>query len=459
MAIAGEILEQGVKAGFKALTKKGGGSAARKAVTSAPLSFLDFRSSFKKQGKWPKFSPQHETMLERQWTETKGSDAVGMGDMIERMNAPEGDPIREAAYGQFNDYANNVGGFQEAADKGERLVRQYNSRNAPTELKQEIGQRLIENPTFEPRQDLFYIMDAAGDAKRVSGTDKLLKNYQETGEINPKLLTFKSKSKTKATKSKRAEIMRVPKKETTAEFHRRYPNDPERAERMAREYNSTRMSGYMITAEAARKQGLTTREWLTEVRTGKRKILSQAEKNKRTTYASGHIHAANAPDNPLKPRPSDSPLYNPATEGNTTRIEEALENISGSNKIKHDINPFAAEKAGIPYNWMESIDMFIDRYSSTSPHKMPMWQRDFTVDELDVIFNIPGDADEETVERIFLALMDARKNPKHRRQNYIQEVQAIAKELGGEGDPLTGKTDFAPPNLEDMYSRGLERPN
>ena len=252
--------------------------------------------------------------------------------------------------------------------------------------------------------------------------------------------------------------MRVPKEETTAEFHRRFPNDPIRAERMAKEYNSSRMSGYMATAEAARRQGLTTKEFLQELKTGETTKLTQAQKNQRTTYASGHIHAANAPDNPLKPKPSDSPLYNPATSSETTRIEEAIANISGSNKIEHDINPYAAERAGIPYNWKEDIDVFIDRYTNTSPHKLPMWQRDFTTDELDVIFNIPGNAPKEEVDKIFAALEDARRNPNHKRQNYAQLLLELKRELGGEGDPLTGKIDSSPPNLEDMYSKGLERP-
>ena len=39
-----------------------------------------------------------------------------------------------------------------------------------------------------------------------------------------------------------------------------------------------------------------------------------------------------------------------------------------------------------------------------------------------------------------------------------KRLEELKRELGGEGDPLTGKIDSSPPNLEDMYSKGLERP-
>ena len=75
--------------------------------------------------------------------------------------------------------------------------------------------------------------------------------------------------------------------------------------------------------------------------------------------------------------------------------------------------------------------------------------------------NIAGDADEETVEKVFAALMDKRKDPNHRRVNFIEQLRAIQQDVNrsqGGRDVLTGKTDVAPPNISDMMERGLERP-
>ncbi len=434
---------------------------AKEAVEKVVKSLPDFLTKFNKVGKELNISPQTMNSTSRflgdQTADNLPKQITALNTMLDGMQST--DPIiKNDSFRSFGEFDQNIRPLYETSDRADAIqkrVASYGSRAEGKALKESIGQDLLKHPTFEPRQDLWDITDAKGDAKRVSGTDRFLQKYQETGEIDPKQLAFKSKSKTKASKAKRAAIMRVPKEETTAEFHRRFPNDPVRADRMAKEYNSSRMSGYMVTAEAARQKGLTTREFLQELRTGETTKLTQAQKNQRTTYASGHIHAANAPDNPLKPRPSDSPLYNPATSGETTRIEEALENISGGNKIEHDINPYAAEKAGIPYNWKEDIDVFIDRYTDTSPHKLPMWQRDFTTDELDIIFNIPGNADKETVDKIFAAIADARRNPNHKRQNFAQELLEWKREIGSEGDPLTGKTDNPPVNVSDMVNQGL----
>ena len=451
MAIAGAVLKAA-----KPIAKE----AADRVFKSLP----DFMGKLGKVGAEVGASPQTMDSIGKHLASKTAKDLPKEMADIDTMFKALGSndvAIREAGYRSLNELDSNIRPMLEKQAQADAMVKRvasYKTRAESKALKESIGQDLLKHPTFEPRQDLWDITDAKGDAKRVSGTDRFLQKYQETGEIDPKELSFKSKSKTKASKAKRAAIMRVPKEETTAEFHRRFPNDPERADRMAKEYNSTRMSGYMATAEAARRQGLTTKEFLQELKTGETTKLTQAQKNQRTTYASGHIHAANAPDNPLKPRPSDSPLYNPATSRETTRIEEAIANISGSNKIEHDINPYAAERAGIPYNWKEDIDVFIDRYTNTSPHKLPMWQRDFTTDELDVIFNIPGNAPKEEVDKVFAAIMDARKNPNNKRQNFAQQLLELKRELGGEGDPLTGKTDEAPPDISDMIQRGLEQP-
>lgn len=455
-----EVIEQGIK------------HAAKNLPSPAKfLPFLEWKGGIKKRGKWPKgLPPQHESLLERQYNVTEGSDAAGMQNMLEGMTAPENSDIRLQADGQASEYFQNLGGFYEKQDQGDALSRQFRAsgkgvRAEKQAVGREIGQRLIEQPDFEPRQDLFNIMDHTGDRKRISGTDKVLAHYQETGEIDPSLFVYQSKKTNKASQQSRAKLMRVPKEEATAEFHRRFPNDPERAEKMAKVYNKTRMSGYHRTADFARKNGLTVRELLEELRTGNKKILSQAEKNKRTTYASGHGVSVKAEKNPLYKIPEgtdpNSPLLNPSTSGESTWIEEAIENIVGGNKVEHDINPFVAKKIGMPFNWLEDIDIFIDRYTSNSPHQLPMWQRDFSLDELDALTAIPGNASEEEVEKVFLALMDARRNPKSNRNNFIQELMAIQRDVNrskGGRDVVTGKTDVAPPNVSEMMERGLERP-
>ena len=464
MAIAGKLLAQGAETLTKTVSKKLAGKTAKTVIKEAPvakvLPFIEWKHKLKKKGSWPKLAPQHETMLERQYGATNGDDAANMAKGLEDMTSKDPD-IKEAGAAWFNEYSDNLIGFQEAQDQGIKMAKQYQGIKEGKAVRQGIAEKLIEQPDFKPRQDLFYIMDTGGDKKRISGTDNFLKKYQETGEIDPKELVLQSTKKTKASKGKRYKIMSVPRKETTAEFHRRFPNDPERAEKLAKEYNKTRMSGYHQTADFARKNGLTTTELLEELRTGNKKILTQAEKNQRTQFQSGHGHSVNAPENPRRPRPDDSPLHNPPTSRDSTWIEEAIENISGGNKVEHDLNPYVADKIGMPYTWMEDIDLFIDRYTSKGNHKLPMWQRDFSLDELDSLMNIAGDADEETVEKVFAALMDKRKDPNHRRVNFIEQLRAIQQDVNrsqGGRDVLTGKTDVAPPNISDMMERGLERP-
>ena len=86
---------------------------------------------------------------------------------------------------------------------------------------------------------------------------------------------------------------------------------------------------------------------------------------------------------------------------------------------------------------------------------VPDWMRDFSVEELEIIFSIPNKTEAPKVDEIFEAMMDARKhNPKW--QNLYEELQEIAKDI--EEQPTlsalgTEAGDFGDP------AAGLEGPN
>lgn len=449
MAIAGALLK-----GAKPIAKE----AAEKVFKSLP----DFIGKLGKVGAEVGASPQTMDGIGKHLASKTAKDLpkeMADIDTIFKSLGSDDVAIREAGYASLNELDNHIRPMFEKeaqADAIQKRVASYGSRAEGRQLKEQVGQDLIDKPDFEPRQDLWDITDTTGDAKRVSGTDKFLKHYQETGEIDPQLLVFQSRATNKASQAGRKAKMVAPEKETREYINSLFPNEPERAEKIADAYIKTHMKGYHGTAEAARRQGITTRQFIKELQTGK--LTTKAEKEGQTQFASGHFRGVKAQDHPLKPRPNDSPLYNPSTDANSVQIENAIDNIRGSNKIEHDINPYAAEKAGIPWNWKEGIDLFIDRFTDTSPHKLPMWQRDFSVDELDTIMNIRWNASKEEVDKVFAAIMDARKNPNNKRQNFAQQLLELKRELGGEGDPLTGKTDEAPPDISDMIQRGLEQP-
>ena len=238
MAIAGKLLAQGAETLTKTVSKKLAVKTAKTVIKEAPvakvLPFIEWKHKLKKKGSWPKLAPQHETMLERQYGATNGDDAANMAKGLEDMTSKDPD-IKEAGAAWFNEYSDNLIGFQEAQDQGIKMAKQYQGIKEGKAVRQGVAEKLIEQPDFKPRLYLFYIMDTGGDKKRISGTDNFLKKYQETGEIDPKELVLQSTKKTKASKGKRYKIMSVPRKETTAEFHRRFPNDPERAEKLAKE--------------------------------------------------------------------------------------------------------------------------------------------------------------------------------------------------------------------------------
>ena len=319
------------------------------------------------------------------------------------------------------------------------------SKLAKQGLREEVGDTLIAAgaPYTDAtsagklrRQELFDIQSDKRGPQRVSGTDGFLKHYVETGELQPEMLKFGSKDSAAASAKKRYDATRPPEEALRKEANLIYPKDPELATQYVDEYLKWTGPSFAMVQEASRRTGISLRERLDEIVTGQ--LTDQkAPGRTRPGYDAGHPRAAQGEADPrielAKGHAPDSPINRPATEGYGARIEERSANRGGRNYIEHDINPYAAKRAGIPLNWKDSFHMWLDRKLGTN--KYPNWTRDFSTDEVEIIFNIPNKAEPPEVDKIFEAFIDARKhNPKW--MNMFEEMEAIRKDI--EEEPTLG---------------------
>ena len=297
------------------------------------------------------------------------------------------------------------------------------------ELQQEIGDDLIAagSPGKTARQELWDVQSPTRGKYRVGGTDDFLKTYAETGRLEPERLGFKSLESSRGSGKKRYDATTAPAEEILQEANYAFPGDPEFAQQLADEYLKWYRPSFASVQEAARRQGLSPRQFIEEVKTGK---LTPLDAEGRVLFDAGHGRAAQAEVDPriapVKGFSPDAKINRPSTSGYSARIEEADINRGGKNKIEHDINPYAAKRAGIPLNWQQDFLYWVDR--KMGYNLVPDWMRDFSVEELEIIFSIPNKTEAPKVDEIFEAMMDARKhNPKW--QNLYEELQEIAKAI------------------------------
>jgi len=322
---------------------------------------------------------------------------------------------------------------------------------ARRELQQEIGDDLIGagSPGKLERQDLWDVQSPTRGGYRVSGTDDFLKTYAETGRLEPERLSFSSKDSSRKSGKLRYDATTAPADDIVKEAHLAFPNDSELAEELAEKYLKWYRPSFAAVQEAARRQGLSPRQLIEEVRSGK---LTATDAEGRILFDAGHLRSAQAEVDvriePVKGHSPDAKINRPSTSGYSARIEGAEANRGGKNKPEHDINPYAAKRAGIPLNWQQDFLYWIDR--EMGYNNVVDWMRDFSVEELEIIFSIPNKELPEKVDEIFEAMMDARKhNP--RWMNFYEELREISKELeeqptltplgteaGDLGDPAAG---------------------
>ena len=164
-------------------------------------------------------------------------------------------------------------------------------------------------------------------------------------------------------------------------------------------WKRSRMKGYKLTQEAARRQGLSLKqqyqEYLTDQKTPK------SEKYE-TQYQAGHGKAVKSPlIHPDKPEGYEGLLYNAPTSGQTVRLEERTANISGGNKPEHDINPYAAKLIGWPDTWAADFDDFADSELNPGRPSQKRWSEHFNTKQIEKVFDIPSDWSEQKVKDYF----------------------------------------------------------
>jgi len=145
-------------------------------------------------------------------------------------------------------------------------------------------------------------------------------------------------------------------------------------------YFKEAQDGFGDVQEAARRQGLTSKQLRQEYITGK--------KTPRTDYTPGKYHAGH---------------FWPANKGGATSrrtagIEPGKLNIGKKDSFEGAINLYAAQKAGIPTTWAEDMKMwFRDKKGLPGPR----YAEDFNNKQRKIIESIPWDATEEQVNAIW----------------------------------------------------------
>ena len=166
-------------------------------------------------------------------------------------------------------------------------------------------------------------------------------------------------------------------------------------------YFKEAQDGFGDVQEAARRQGLTTKQLRQEYITGK--------KTSRHDYTPGAYHAGH-----FWPAKKGG-----ATSRRTAGIEPGKLNIQKKDSFEGTINLYAAQKAGIPTTWAEDMKMWL-RDKKGLPG--PRYASDFSNEQRNIIESIPWDANIDEVEAIW------KKNNLDRIPN-ADQVQQIADEF------------------------------
>ena len=118
----------------------------------------------------------------------------------------------------------------------------------------------------------------------------------------------------------------------------------------------------------------------------------------RGEYHAGHTTAAQSKTLTAQSLYREGKLGRPATAGTSATIELGVDNIRGSNRAIHDINPIAAREAGVPTTWAETFKQWW-KIKQGQPQKS--YFTDFTNAERQIIESIPYNAKRSEVMETF----------------------------------------------------------
>jgi hypothetical protein len=139
------------------------------------------------------------------------------------------------------------------------------------------------------------------------------------------------------------------------------------------------------------------KKWAT---TSFKSVQDAAKKNSRFRgeYHAGHTTAAQSKTLTAQALYREGKLGRPATAGSSATIELGVDNIRGSNRAIHDINPIAAREAGVPTTWAETFKQWW-KIKQGQPQKS--YFTDFTNAERQIIESIPYNAKRSEVMKTF----------------------------------------------------------
>ena len=223
------------------------------------------------------------------------------------------------------------------------------------------------------------IVDSDGVRQDVLGLNKYL-NSVKAGKPDPSLITFNS-SKTRHLKNtKRLERMRAPTGGLERLARKLFPEDPALAKNLVEEYRIDAGRGFKRVQDAAKKNT----------------ALGDPSD-------AGHWFSTKSSTGP-------NPLDRAPTSGQSARIENRIKNRKGGAKVEHDINPYAAQKAGLPRNWEEDFLYYLDRKYQKG--NVIDWKAEYGNEALEMIESIPYNASKAEVDKVFNEI-NAMMKPRH----------------------------------------------
>lgn len=299
-------------------------------------------------------------------------------------NAPEGSiarlvyeqgggvvPVPKTLIGTTEGYLKKAGRTKEAITHNLQLKTQMGKwfeQNADALLKGNLD-----------RGAFGKIVDSDGVRQDVLGLNKYL-NSVKAGKPDPSLITFNS-SKTRHLKNtKRLERMRAPTGGLERLARKLFPEDPALAKNLVEEYRIDAGRGFKRVQDAAKKNT----------------ALGDPSD-------AGHWFSTKSSTGP-------NPLDRAPTSGQSARIENRIKNRKGGAKVEHDINPYAAQKAGLPRNWEEDFLYYLDRKYQKG--NVIDWKAEYGNEALEMIESIPYNASKAEVDKVFNEI-NAMMKPRH----------------------------------------------
>ena len=318
---------------------------------------------------------------------------------------------------------------------GEQKVYNLTKGITQKQLSETIVDQLVKEPQLlddilsrkVKREILGEVYGPDGTKRRIQGLNKVLE--ADTKEKMMEAISFVDGSTANAANAKRAVRMRPPSNGSVSKvFNELYPDDPKLAALLEKRYREQQLVGFKRVQQAAREQGWTFKQIDEYRRTGK--VPKRFEK-KGLQYDAGHWRATMSEPHPLmNDKPAWAPdgeveIWHAPTGDRTARIEGRVINQSSKADIKHDINPFAAKRIGVPRTWEEDIVMWLDREFHTG--KYPDWY-ELGTNYMELAEDIAWDMPEKEVMALFDKLeAKLRADPNHysnwRLKEVLQDIQ------------------------------------